>query len=439
MHNLIFVKGNFGSLKKLTISNDFLVKLRYEKEKEGEILSQVAVTNSYQKEIENTNYKILVIIGICHLLNDSIQAVIPAMFPVLEKSMGLTFTQLGIIAFALNIVSSIMQPVVGVVTDKKPMPFALPIGLTSTLIGVFSLAFAPSFMWIVVSVLFIGSGSAVFHPEGSRVAYMAAGNRRGLAQSIYQVGGNTGQALAPLITALILVPFGQKGAAWFTIVAAVAVLLLVYIATWYTKRLKIDLQLLKQKRKRALNSENPFTKKVIFYLILLLFLIFARSWYVSGITNFYAFYAIDNYALTIQQAQGFLFAFLVAGAVGTFFGGPLADRFGKRTIILLSLVGTAPLSILMPFVSPVFAFIILTITGFILMSSFSVTVVYAQELVPGKIGLMSGLTVGLAFGMGALGSIVLGYLADQIGLSLTIILTGFLPLLGILTLLLPKD
>lgn len=402
-------------------------------------MSQAALTTSHQKEIQNTNYKILIIIGICHLLNDSIQAVIPAMFPVLEKSMGLTFTQLGIIAFALNIVSSIMQPVVGIVTDKKPMPFALPIGLTSTLIGVLGLAFAPSFTWIVVSVLFIGLGSAVFHPEGSRVAYMAAGNRRGLAQSIYQVGGNTGQALAPLITALILVPFGQKGAAWFTIVAAVAVLLLVYIASWYTNRLRLDLQLLKQKGKNALTSENPFTKQVIFYLVLLLFLIFARSWYVSGITNFYAFYAIEQYALTIQQAQGFLFAFLVAGAVGTFFGGPLADRFGKRTIILLSLVGTAPLSILMPFVSPVFAFIILTVTGFILMSSFSVTVVYAQELVPGKIGLMSGLTVGLAFGMGALGSIVLGFLADQIGLSLTIILTGFLPLLGLLTLFLPKD
>lgn len=408
--------------------------------KEGGLLSQVALTSqTVSKEFRNTNYKILIIIGICHLLNDSIQAVIPAMFPVLEKSMGLSFTQLGIIAYALNIVSSIMQPVVGVMTDKRPMPFALPIGLTSTMIGVLGLAFAPSFTWIVLFVLFIGLGSAVFHPEGSRVAYMAAGNRRGLAQSIYQVGGNTGQALAPLITALILVPLGQKGAAWFTIVAAIAVLLLVYIAIWYTKKLKLDLALLKQKGGKVLSSDTHFTKEIIFYLFLLLFLIFARSWYVSGITNYYAFYAIENYGFSIQKAQAFLFAFLVAGAVGTFFGGPLADRFGKRTIILLSLVGTAPLSILMPFVSPTIAFIILILIGFILMSSFSVTVVYAQELVPGKIGLMSGLTVGLAFGMGAIGSIVLGYLADQIGLSTTIILTGFLPLLGFLTLFLPKD
>jgi MFS transporter, FSR family, fosmidomycin resistance protein len=403
-------------------------------------LSQAALSPQVlRKEFENTNYKILIIIGICHLLNDSIQAVVPAMFPILEKSMGLSFTQLGIIAFALNMVSSVMQPVVGIVTDKKPMPYALPIGLTSTLLGVLGLAFAPSFVWIVLSVLFIGLGSAVFHPEGSRVAYMAAGNRRGLAQSIYQVGGNSGQSLAPLITALILVPLGQKGAAWFTIVAAIAVMLLVYIATWYTKKLQLDLEKLKQKGQKAISTDTPFTKKIVFYLVLLLFLIFARSWYVSGITNYYAFFAIQNYEFSIQEAQVYLFAFLVAGAVGTFFGGPLADRFGKRTIILISLVGTAPLSILMPFVPPAFAFIILAVSGFILMSSFSVTVVYAQELVPGKIGLMSGLTVGLAFGMGAIGSMVLGYLADQIGITLTIILTGFLPLLGILTLFLPND
>ena len=193
------------------------------------------------KASETTMFNILFIIGLCHLLNDAIQSVIPAMFPILEKSMGLSFTQLGIIAFSLNMVSSVLQPVVGVVTDKKPMPYALPIGLTLTLGGVLGLAFAPSFGLIVFSVIFIGLGSAVFHPEGSRVAYMAAGKRRGLAQSIYQVGGNTGQALAPLITALILVPLGQRGASWFTIVAAIAVLLLIYIANWYSKRLASEL------------------------------------------------------------------------------------------------------------------------------------------------------------------------------------------------------
>lgn len=401
----------------------------------------VLASQATQKMDMGTNYKILVILGICHLLNDSIQSVIPAMFPILEKSMGLTFTQLGIIAFTLNIVSSVMQPFVGALTDKKPMPFALPIGLTFTLFGILGLAFAPSFILIVISVVFIGLGSAVFHPEGSRVAYLASGPRRGLGQSIYQVGGNSGQALAPLITALILVPLGQRGASLFTLVAAAAVGLLIYIARWYSKRLRLEIARLKEKSKGngGKAKEKTFKTPVVFYLVLILFFIFARSWYQSGISNFYTFYAIEKYSFSIEQSQIYLFAFLLAGAVGTFFGGPLADKFGKKTIIFISLVGTAPISILIPFAPPALAFILLLIAGFVLMSSFSVTVVYAQELVPGKIGMMSGLTVGLAFGMGALGSIILGTLADHIGLSTTIILLGFLPLLGLITFLLPSD
>ncbi|TCN27721.1 MFS transporter [Mesobacillus foraminis] len=401
-------------------------------------MNQSAARPLPQKEKETTTYKILFILGLCHLLNDSIQSVIPAMFPILEKSMGLSFTQLGMIAFSLNIVSSIMQPVIGLISDRKPMPFVLPVSLTVTLFGIMGLAFAPSFEWIILSVLLIGLGSAIFHPEGSRVVYMAAGPRRGLAQSIYQVGGNSGQALAPLITALILVPFGQRGAAWFIIVAAAAVALLFYIATWYAGRLKEAS--LRTKAKKVVGKGNQgFIKKIKQSLIVILLLIFARSWYLSGITNFYAFYAIEKYGLTIRESQLFLFAFLITGAIGTFFGGPLADRFGKKRIIFLSLIGTAPISILLPFAPPAAAFAMLALCGFILMSSFSVTVVYAQELVPGKIGTMAGLTVGLAFGMGALGSIGLGYLADLIGLPLTIIYTGFLPLLGIMTILLPSD
>lgn len=399
--------------------------------------SAAAVKSKPQKQNE-TAYKILFIIGLVHLLNDSIQSVIPAMFPIIEKSMGLSFTQLGIIGFSLNIVSSVLQPLIGMATDKKPMPYALPLGLTSTMFGVLGLAFAPSFEFVIISVLFIGLGSAVFHPEGSRVAYMAAGPRRGLAQSIYQVGGNSGQALAPLITALILVPLGQIGAAWFTLVAAFAVALLVYIASWYTR--KLDFEKIALKAKQTSKQVNKgISKNIKLALILILFLIFARSWYISGMTNFYAFYAIDKYGLSIKESQLFLFAFLVAGAVGTFFGGPLADRFGKKNIIFISMVATAPLSAIIPFVPAFAAFILLTVSGFILMSSFSVTVVYAQELVPGKIGTMAGLTVGLAFGMGAIGSVGLGSLADLIGLPQMIMGVGFLPLLGILTLFLPSD
>ena len=399
---------------------------------------QAVLPTKVPKASESTMYKILFIIGLCHLLNDAIQAVVPAMFPILEKSMGLSFTQLGIIAFSLNMVSSVMQPVVGMLTDKKPMPYALPIGLTFTLFGILGLGFASSFAMIVLSVLFIGLGSAVFHPEGSRVAYMAAGDRRGLAQSIYQVGGNTGQALAPVITALILVPLGQIGASWFTIVAALAVILLVYIANWYKQRL-ITLPNSQKKKNISVSRKGGLSKEVKKTLALILLLIFARTWYSSGITNFYTFYAIKEYALTIKESQIFLFAFLVSGAIGTFFGGPLSDRFGKKNIISFSMLATVPFSILIPYVPPTIAFIFLILTGFILMTSFSVTVVYAQELVPGKIGTMSGLTVGLAFGMGAIGSVSLGYIADLIGLQSMITWLGVLPLMGLIAFLLPSD
>jgi MFS transporter, FSR family, fosmidomycin resistance protein len=390
------------------------------------------------KTADTTMFNILFIIGLCHLLNDAIQAVVPAMFPILEKSMGLSFTQLGIIAFSLNMVSSVLQPVVGFVTDKRPMPFALPIGLTLTLGGVLGMAFAPSFGMIVLSVIFIGLGSAVFHPEGSRVAFMAAGKRRGLAQSIYQVGGNTGQALAPLITALILVPLGQQGASWFSLVAALAVLLLIYIANWYKQRLVENLPIIKKKNSMS-SKKAGLSKKVKQSLFLILLLIFARSWYISGMTNFYAFFAIEEYSLTIKESQLFLFAFLIAGAFGTFFGGPLADRFGKKKLISVSMLLTIPFSILIPFVPSFIAFIFLMLTGFILMTNFSVTVVFAQELVPGKIGTMSGLTVGLAFGMGAIGSVGLGYLADLFSMSAMVSSIGFLPMLGLLAFLLPSD
>ncbi|WP_242985902.1 MFS transporter [Oceanobacillus zhaokaii] len=382
-------------------------------------------------------YSILFIIGICHLLNDSLQAVIPAMFPILENSLGLTFTQLGLIAFTLNMISSVMQPLVGIYTDKRPIPYALPIGLTSSMFGMLGLALAPNFWMILLSVVFIGLGSAVFHPEGSRVAYLAAGTKRGLSQSIYQVGGNAGQALAPLITALILVPLGQFGAIWFTLVAALAVMFLSYIAKWYAKQIKIF-----KSKKRTQTERKPnknVSKAIKGAIIILIFVTFARSWYSAAISNFYAFYVMDNYGITIANSQVYIFTFLAMGAVGTFLGGPLADRFGKRNIILFSLLGSAPLALVLPYVGPTIAILILAVIGLMLMSSFSVIVVYAQELVPGKIGTMSGLIVGLAFGMGAIGSVALGALIDFFGLTSTMIMISLLPLLGFAALLLPTD
>lgn len=295
-------------------------------------------TSNQQKTI----YSILFAISFVHLLNDSMQAVIPAIFPILEKSMNLSFTQLGWIAFTLNITSSIMQPVIGWYTDRTTSPYILPVGMMASLIGMLGIAFADSFYMIIISVIGIGLGSAVFHPEGSRVAYMAAGNRRGLAQSIYQVGGNTGSSLAPVMTALVFVPLGQFGAVWFTSLAAIAIFVLFYVSGWYARQLVHFPRVQKQTgEKKEIDSKRK--KQVIGAMALLVFLVFARSWYFSGIGNYYQFYLIDDYGLTIRQAQVYLFVFMASGVLGTFFGGPIADRLGKRNMIFWSMVGTAPL------------------------------------------------------------------------------------------------
>ncbi|WP_052131585.1 MFS transporter [Planococcus sp. CAU13] len=386
----------------------------------------------------NPVYPVMFAIGACHLLNDSLQAVIPAMFPILEESMGLTFTQLGLIAFALNMVASVLQPVVGYISDKKPMPYALPIGMTSSFLGIAGLAFAPEYWMIVVSVIFLGFGSAVFHPEGSRVSYMAAGSKRGLSQSIYQVGGNSGQALAPLISAFILVPLGQTGAALFLFVAALGIFILSRISKWYKEQL--EQEKLQKVKKVLLSSLPEMTKRQVgMALTLLLIIIFARSFYVTNITSFYIFHLMEAYGLTIQQGQLYIFLFLGLGAAGTFFGGPLADKIGRKNVIVLSLLVPIPLALMLPYV-PLFAvLVLLSLIGFFIMLSFSVTVVYAQELVPSKIGTMAGLTVGLAFGMGAIGGVVIGILMDSIGVYETMVVVSFLPLLGLVGMALPKD
>ncbi|MBH0170366.1 MAG: MFS transporter [Bacillota bacterium] len=391
-------------------------------------------TSNQQKTI----YSILFAISFVHLLNDSMQAVIPAIFPILEKSMNLSFTQLGWIAFTLNITSSIMQPVIGWYTDRTTSPYILPVGMMASLIGMLGIAFADSFYMIILSVVGIGLGSAVFHPEGSRVAYMAAGNRRGLAQSIYQVGGNTGSSLAPVMTALVFVPLGQFGAVWFTSLAAIAIFVLFYVSGWYAKQLVHFPRVQKQTGEKK-KIDRKRKKQVIGAMALLVFLVFARSWYFSGIGNYYQFYLIDDYGLTIRQAQVYLFVFMASGVLGTFFGGPIADRLGKRNMIFWSMVGTAPLALLLPHVGLWAVIPLFFLIGFILNTSFSVTVVYAQELVPGRIGMVSGLIVGLAFGMGALGSVVLGKVADVTSISNTMFLISFLPLVGLLTVMLPTD
>ncbi|MGE1104961.1 MFS transporter [Bacillus wiedmannii] len=385
-----------------------------------------------------TVYRILFAISFGHFLNDSMQAVVPALFPILEKTMNLSYMQVGWIAFALNMTSSIMQPVFGMYSDKKPSPFLLPLGMFSSMLGMIGLAFAPNFIIVIISVLFIGLGSAVFHPEGARVAYMAAGAKRGLAQAIYQVGGNTGNSLAPIFTALIFVPLGQIGSLGFTAFAAVGIVLLIFVSNWYRNELATGA--VRRKKRAALEAENAIVSTHIkFVILLLVFLTFVRSWYGAGIGNFYQFYLIEHYGLSIKNAQYFVFAFMIAGVLGTFFGGPLADRFGKKTIIVFSMLGSAPLALLLPHVSLMWVVPLFLCIGFISSSSFSVIVVYAQELVPGKVGMVSGLIVGLAFGLGALGSVVLGKLADIYSLQFIMLLCSCLPLIGLTSWLLPSD
>lgn len=392
---------------------------------------------SMDKKQTGTVFGILFAISAGHFINDSVQAIVPAMFPILQQSLSLTYIQIGWIAFVLNMTSSVMQPLFGLFADKRPMPFLLPFCMILSTIGIIGFALSAHFLLILFSVLFIGLGSAVFHPEGSRVAYTAAGNRRGLAQSIYQVGGNTGQSMAPIFTAFIFVRLGQIGALWFTVATTFGLVLLIYVSRWYSGQITI-LRTKAQDVAKA-KPKKSISKQIKIAVALLIFFVFARSWYHAGISNFYQFYLIGDYGLSIKQAQIYLFIFMFAGVLGTFLGGPLADRFGRRNMIALSLLGAAPLAIALPYVPLALVIPMFFLIGFIVMSSFSVTVVYAQELLPNKIGMVSGLIVGLAFGLGAIGSILFGTLADLFSIKIVMIFCSFLPLLGLITFLMPTD
>lgn len=386
----------------------------------------------------NPIYPVMVAIGVCHLINDTMQAVIPAMFPLLERDLGLTFTQLGMISFVLNMFASLLQPAVGFITDKRPFPYALPLGMVSSFIGLTLLILSTQYWMILVSVLFLGLGSAVFHPEGSRVSFMAAGTKRGLAQSIYQVGGNSGQALAPLLSAFVILPFGMKGAALVLVLTSIGIFLLTKIAAWYKRQLEAEK--LSKVKKVLVSSLPPLTKKQVgFALVVLLFIIFARSFYVTNMTSFYVFYVMDQYGVSVERGQLFVFIFMAFGVVGTFFGGPLSDKYGRKNIILLSVIVPIPFCLALPFVPLYVALVLLIVIGMLIMISFTVTVVYAQELVPSKIGTMAGLTVGVAFGMGAIGSVAIGMVMDAMGIRFTMIAVSFLTLLLLVAFLLPRD
>jgi len=395
----------------------------------------MSVSTAHASPVANTAptvYRVLFAISLVHLFNDSLQAVIPAMLPILKNNLALTYTQTGIILLLMNLTASVLQPVVGLYTDRKSHPLLAPAALLISGLGMLGLAFANQYYLVLLAVVAVGFGSAVFHPEASRFTHAASGSRRGLGQSIFQVGGNAGQALAPLMTVLVFASLGQPGAMWFLLPAAAASAVLYYVARWFRGN-----QLKKKAAAATVSYTNGKKRKVA--LLLLILLVTIRSWTHVGYQSFYQFFLINFKHMDFTRAQYVIFGFLLAGAIGTFLGGPLSDRFGKRNVLIFSMLGSLPFTLLTPYVSGIWTYPLLFLSGLTLLSSFSVSVVYAQELMPGRIGMVSGLITGLAFGMGGMGALVLGKLADLYSLEFVISMCSLLPLIGLFGFLLPKD
>jgi FSR family fosmidomycin resistance protein-like MFS transporter len=394
---------------------------------------ETSLTNS--KPVQTTVYAILLSISFSHMLNDLIQSVVPSIYPMLKDEFRLSFSQIGLITFVFQITASLLQPFVGRYTDKHPYPYSLAIGMSFTFLGLILLAFAHSFPMILIAVSCIGMGSSVFHPEASRVAQIASGGKKGLAQSIFQVGGNAGSAIGPLLAAWIIIPHGQSNVAWFAIFALLAIFVLVRIGNWY----KVNLQLRKTKVSQVTAVFAPgLTKgKVYFSLFILLVLIFSKYFYMASMSSYFTFYLIEKFNVSIQESQIYLFVFLFAVAAGTIIGGPLGDKYGRKKIIWVSILGAAPFTLLLPHVGLVLTIVLAAIIGVIIASAFSAILVYATDLVPGKVGMIAGLFFGFAFGMGGLGSAVLGSLADKTSIEYVFHICAFLPLLGIVTAFLP--
>jgi len=382
----------------------------------------------------STVLAVLFAISFSHLLNDTIQALVPSIYPMLQSAFQLSFSQLGWITFTFQCTASLFQPLIGLYTDRRPMPYSLSFGMCLTLVGLLAIAFARSYPWVLVAAATIGLGSAFFHPEASRVAHMAAGGRRGFAQSIFQVGGNAGSSLGPLLAALIVVTRGREHVAWFALLALVGAIVLWQVGSWQRRNFHRI-----RPRAQAAGNKVPALprRRVVAALCVLVALIFSKYVYLTSMTTFYTFYLIHKFQVSVKDSQLLLFVFLFAVAVGTIVGGPVGDRIGRKRVIWVSILGVAPFSLLLPHVGLVPTVVLTVFIGVILASAFSAIVVYAQELVPGKVGLIAGIFFGFAFGVAGVGSAALGGIADRTGIEFVFSVCAFLPLLGLLTALLP--
>ncbi|MBD1432034.1 MFS transporter [Sphingobacterium sp. DN00404] len=401
---------------------------------------KTTINPSANSVVKGTVYSILFAISFGHFINDLLQAVIPSIYPMLKEDFSLNFTQIGLITLAFQLSASILQPFVGRYTDKRPNPGSLAIGMGFTLIGLVSLSIAWNFLFVLFSVCLVGIGSSVFHPEASRVAQLASGGKKGLAQSIFQVGGNAGSAVGPLMAAFIVIPHGQSNIQWFCLIALVGMLLLSLVGKWYKGNMQ-EKELQKSDSPRIDEHNSIYvlsSRKVITSIVILLVLIFSKYIYMTSMTSYFTFYLIDKFGLSVQESQFYLFAFLAAVAIGTILGGPLGDRYGRKIIIWISILGAAPFTLILPHVGLTLTVLLAIVIGVIISSAFSAILVYATDLVPGKVGMIAGLFFGFAFGIAGLGSAFLGWLADYTSIEYVFRICAYLPLIGVVTWFLPN-
>ena len=383
----------------------------------------------------STALRIILAVSAGHLLNDTIQSLLPAIYPVLKTELGLTFAQIGLITLAFQLTASLLQPAVGMFTDHRPQPFSLAVGMVFTLVGVVLLSLAGTFVAVLVAGSLIGLGSSVFHPEASRVARMASGGRHGFAQSLFQVGGNAGSALGPLLAALVLAHRGQARIAWFAILPMVGIALLVRVGQWYRAELAEHHR--SGAARRASRTSTVSRGRIVASVAILAVLIFSKYFYLASLSSYYTFYLIHKFSVSVREAQLFLFLFLAAVAAGTIIGGPVGDRIGRKYVIWVSILGVAPFALALPYANLFWTASLSVVIGLVLASAFSAILVYAQELIPSRVGLITGIFFGFAFGMGGIGSALLGSLADRQGIDYVYHVCSFLPLIGLLTAFLP--